>query len=51
MALGQIICVNLDLGIISHLLIVIGHWVCFELNKTVLFCASHRYCQSRAAEL
>lgn len=51
MGLGQIICVNLDLGIIPNLLIVTDHWVCFELTNTVLLCASHKYCQSGTAEL
>lgn len=50
MVFGQIIRVNLDLGIILSLLTT-DHWVCFDLNSTVLFWASHRYCQSRTAEL
>lgn len=51
MVLGQITCVNLDVGLSPDLLIVTDHWVCFELTNTVLLRASHKYCQSGTAEL
>lgn len=37
---GQIIFVNLDLGIIPVLLIVRDVWVCFELNDSSFLCFS-----------